>query len=383
MIGESDLTGPSVLIVEDEAIIASDIRAALQHLGYTVPEIAKSGEIALDRIGKAKPDLILMDIHLSGRMDGIEAAGRIREANDIPVVYLTSHSDTPTLDRAKATSPYGYILKPFTDQDLKTTIEIALHKHRIDGRIRDREQLIRSLVNTHTEPVFIVDQDTNVLFINNAFISRGPAPDPSRYREKLERFAFAGIISGRLVGAILEHFYDEAPYRFSEEFNGKWLAHTIYPLADERNVITRCAVHSYDISDIRQKELDQNTLIEQLANEKQSLILYAAMIESMDDMVITTDVMGYILYVNRSFVKRFGYTPAEVKKQHISMLQDPADPFSMDTDAFYVDKKKVWNGSFTGINKFRMRIRTLLKSSPVVYEDQTVCRVFVLRERQG
>lgn len=377
------MTGPAVFIVEDESIVASDIRDALQHLGYEVTGMARSGEIALEKIGEAKPDIILMDIQLAGKLDGIETAARIRETHNIPVVYLTANSDTPVLERAKATEPYGYILKPFDERDLKSTIEIALHKYRIDEQVRDQEQLIRSLVNTNTEPVFIVDRDTNVLFINDAFVSQRPAMEQAQYRQKLERFAYAGIISGKLVGVILEHFYDETPYRFSEEFNGKWLAHTIYPLTDAQNRISRCAVHSYDISDIKQKELDLSTLIEQQANKNQSLVLYAAMIESMDDIVIVTDVMGYIFYVNRSFVKRFGYTPAEVKKQHIRMLQDPADPFAMDTDAFYVDKKKVWNGSFTGVNKFKMRIKTLLKSSPVVYEDQAVCRIFVLRERQG
>jgi PAS domain S-box-containing protein len=377
------VTGPAVFIVEDESIVANDIRDALVHLGYTVTGMARSGEIALEKIGEAKPDLILMDIQLAGKLDGIETADKIRETHNIPIVYLTANSDTPVLDRAKATEPYGYVLKPFDERDLKSTIEIALHKYRTDERVRDSEQLIRSLVNTNTEPVFIVDRDTNVLFINDAFVSQRPAVDQSQHQQKLEQFAYAGIISGKLVGAILEHFYDENPYRFSEEFNGKWLAHTIYPLKDLQNRISRCAVHSYDISDIKQKELDLSTLIEQQANKNQSLILYAAMIESMDDMVITTDVMGYILYVNRSFVNRFGYTLPEVKKQHISMLQDPADPLAMDSDAFYVDKKKVWTGNFTGVNKHKMRIKTMLKSSPVIYEDQTVCRIFVLRERAG
>jgi PAS domain S-box-containing protein len=383
MNGDPEVTGPAVFIVEDESIVANDIQDALQHLGYEVTGMARSGETALEKIGEAKPDIILMDIRLAGKMDGIETAAKIRTTRAVPVVYLTANSDTPVLERAKATEPYGYILKPFDERDLKSTIEIALHKFRVDEQVRDREQLIRSLVNTNTEPVFIVDRDTNVLFINDAFVSQRPAMDPGQYRQKLERFAYAGIISGKLVGAILEHFYDEIPYRFSEEFNGKWLAHTIYPLTDAQNRISRCAVYSYDITDIKQRELDLTNLIEQQANKNQSLILYAAMIESMDDIVIVTDVMGYIFYVNRSFVKRFGYSPAEIKKQHIRILQDPADPFAMDTDAFYVDKKKVWNGSFTGLNKHKMRIKTLLKSSPVVYEDQPVCRVFVLRERQG
>src|SRR5271157_6007361 len=161
--------------------------------------MARSGEIALEKIGEAKPDIILMDIQLAGKLDGIETAARIRETHNIPVVYLTANSDTPVLERAKATEPYGYILKPFDERDLKSTIEIALHKYRIDEQVRDQEQLIRTLVNTNTEPVFIVDRDTNVLFINDAFVSQRPAMEQAQYRQKLERFAYAGIISGKLV----------------------------------------------------------------------------------------------------------------------------------------------------------------------------------------
>jgi len=171
MNGDPEVTGPAVFIVEDESIVANDIQDALQHLGYEVTGMARSGETALEKIGEAKPDIILMDIRLAGKMDGIETAAKIRTTRAVPVVYLTANSDTPVLERAKATEPYGYILKPFDERDLKSTIEIALHKFRVDEQVRDREQLIRSLVNTNTEPVFIVDRDTNVLFINDAFVS--------------------------------------------------------------------------------------------------------------------------------------------------------------------------------------------------------------------
>lgn len=377
------MTGKGIFIVEDEAIVADDIRDSLQHLGYTVTGTAKSGDLALEKIGQTPPDLVLMDIHISGPIDGIETAGRIRALYHIPVVYLTAYADTALLERAKITGPYGYIIKPFNDRDLQSSIEIALEKHQADERIRETEHLIRSLVNTNTEPVFIVDQDTNMLFINDAFASKRPGMEPAQFAQKLERLAFADIISGKLVGEVFEHFYDKEPHRFIEEFEGKWIAHTIYPLTDTKNRISRCAVYSYDITDIKHRELDLSMQIEHLVNEKQSFMLFAAMIESMDDMVIATDMRGIILYVNKSFVHRFGYTPAEVRKQPISILKDPADPFVMDADAFFIDERKVWNGNFTGVNKYKVKIRVLLKSSPVILDDQVVCRIFVLRERPG
>jgi two-component system, response regulator PdtaR len=377
------LTGPAIFIVEDEAIVANDIKDSLLLLGYTVTGMARSGEQALEKIGQAPPDLVLMDIHIAGPMDGIETAGRIRELYHIPIVYLTAHADSGLVERARLTEPYGYIIKPFNNQDLQSAIGIALTKHRADERVRETEHLVRSLVNTNTEPVFIVDQDTNVLFINDAFVSTHSDVNPADFTQKLERLAFADIISGRLVGAVLEHFYDREPFRFVEQFGGRWVAHTIHPLADAKDRISRCAVYSYDITEIKNRELNLSTQIDHLANEKQSLMLFAAMIDSMDDMVIVTDMRGIIIYVNRSFVKRFGYTSAEVRKQPISMLKDPSDPFAIDADAFYIDEKKVWNANFTGVNKYQVKIRTSLKSSPVILEEMVVCRIFVLRERPG
>ena len=122
---------PHILVVEDENIIALDIQQRLKTLGYAVPAIASSGEEALQRSAVVHPDLVLMDIVLKGDMDGIDLAERFVML-DVPVVYLTAYTDEKTLQRAKATRPFGYLLKPFTDSQLQTTIEIALHKHRSD-----------------------------------------------------------------------------------------------------------------------------------------------------------------------------------------------------------------------------------------------------------
>lgn len=124
-------------MVEDENIIAMDIQNRVKRLGYSVSAIAASGEEAIKKAAETHPDLVLMDIKLKGMIDGIEAAGQIRERFDIPVVYLTAFADDETLQRAKITGPYGYILKPVRDRELHSNIEIALHKHEMERELKE------------------------------------------------------------------------------------------------------------------------------------------------------------------------------------------------------------------------------------------------------
>jgi len=131
-----------ILIVEDESIVALQIKGSLEEMGHTVAEIYSTGEEALENIGKLCPDLVLMDIKLRGKIDGIEAAGIIRRQYNVPIVYLTAHSENRTLEMAKLTDPYGYVLKPFNVLELKIAVELALHKHRID---MEKEKLTNEL----------------------------------------------------------------------------------------------------------------------------------------------------------------------------------------------------------------------------------------------
>ncbi|MDO9326664.1 MAG: response regulator [Methanoregula sp.] len=132
----------SIFIVEDEAIVANDIKETLQSLGYEVMGIAKSGEIALEMVDKLRPALVLMDIHLATEMDGVEAAGKIHVLYDIPVIYLTAYADKELLDRAKVTEPYGYVLKPYDERELHSVIEMAHYKHRISCEIKKRDAIL-------------------------------------------------------------------------------------------------------------------------------------------------------------------------------------------------------------------------------------------------
>jgi signal transduction histidine kinase/DNA-binding NarL/FixJ family response regulator len=133
----------SILVVEDEPITALDLRARLRGLGYTVPAIASSGEEAIRKAGEIHPDLVLMDIRLKTDMDGIEAARAIRSQLDIPVVYLTAYTDEETVQRAGLTEPFGYLLKPFEERELHTTIAIAFHKHKAEVALRESERRLR------------------------------------------------------------------------------------------------------------------------------------------------------------------------------------------------------------------------------------------------
>jgi len=134
-----------ILVVEDERVVADDIKMSLQRLGYAVCGLAISGEEAIKKAEEARPDLVLMDIVLKGEMDGIEAASAISSRFNIPVVYLTAHADKHMLERAKVTEPFGYILKPFEDKELNSILEIALYKHRMERKLKETQQeLIQS-----------------------------------------------------------------------------------------------------------------------------------------------------------------------------------------------------------------------------------------------
>lgn len=127
---------PRIMIVEDDGLIGSYMKKTIENLGYVVTSVAMSGEDAVATVLEDKPDLITMDIKLGGRMDGIETAAEIRGVIDVPVIYLTAHSDTETLKRAKITEPYGYVVKPFESRELHSNIEMALYKHKMEKELK-------------------------------------------------------------------------------------------------------------------------------------------------------------------------------------------------------------------------------------------------------
>ncbi len=136
-----------ILIVEDERIVAEDVRTILTNFGYAVSSIVSSGEEAIARAEAVLPDLVLMDIVLKGEMDGVEAAEQIRSTLHIPVVYLTAYADSATLKRARVTAPYGYVVKPFVDKELCCIVEMALYKNQRENRLEQLAAMMGTIRN--------------------------------------------------------------------------------------------------------------------------------------------------------------------------------------------------------------------------------------------
>jgi two-component system, response regulator PdtaR len=173
-----------IFIVEDEPIVAMMLEDTLAQLGYEVAGTATNGNDAIRKIGETHPDLILMDIRIEGEMDGIETAEKVTSLYQLPVVYLTAHSDEKTLERAMATQPHGYLLKPFRTRELYSTLEIALYKHRLKSRTSpatpaeapspERVQkattitLERAILDAMDIPVFTVNRDLKLVYFNAA-----------------------------------------------------------------------------------------------------------------------------------------------------------------------------------------------------------------------
>ncbi|PKL66406.1 MAG: histidine kinase [Methanobacteriales archaeon HGW-Methanobacteriales-1] len=169
------MAGAKILLVEDESITADDISEGLVELGYDVLAAVSTGEEAIKKAEDLSPDIIIMDIRLKGKMDGIEAAQEIRRRFGIPIIYLTAYSDESTVERAKITEPSGYILKgdssflskPFDDSDLHTAIEITLYKHKMELRLIKNQQQMDNILRNVSDAIISTDSKRQVRLINS------------------------------------------------------------------------------------------------------------------------------------------------------------------------------------------------------------------------
>jgi two-component system cell cycle sensor histidine kinase/response regulator CckA len=165
---EGRLAQATILVVEDEGIVAMDLQQRLSGMGYSVPAVAASREEALRKAAEMRPDLVLMDIRLKGYVDGVEIAGTIREMLDVPHVFLTAYSDPATLARAKVTEPFGYIVKPFDDATLRRTIEMALYRRDKERQLKQGDACLKATFLCVSEGLIAADENSRVVLMNRA-----------------------------------------------------------------------------------------------------------------------------------------------------------------------------------------------------------------------
>jgi PAS domain S-box-containing protein len=155
-----------ILIVEDESVNAAVIEYQLRKLGYSIAGIASSGEEAIELAVRTKPDVVLMDIQLEGAMDGVEAAGLIRQKTGIPVIYLTGNSEEQTIDRARTTEAFGYLHKPFQEREVHSALQIAIYKAEMECRLQDERQWFATTLRCITDGVIATDVIGGIKVVN-------------------------------------------------------------------------------------------------------------------------------------------------------------------------------------------------------------------------
>jgi PAS domain S-box-containing protein len=312
------MNATTILIVEDERIVARDIQNRLTRLGYAVVGVTRFGEEAVQLATALRPDLVLMDIRLEGAMDGVTAALEIRDRLQLPVVYLTAYADEETLQRARVTEPFGYILKPFEERELRTVIEMALYKHQAERKLRESERRYAITLSSIGDAVIATDDQAKVGFLNSvaANLTGWPAeeavgqPLPEVFRiineqtrQPVENPVIKILREGKVIGlanhtTLLARDGREIPI---EDCGA--------PIIDDTGTITGSVLVFHDVSERRRSE--------------ESLTLFRALIDRTNDSIEVVDPdTGRILDVNEHACRSHGYT----REEYLSLTVPALDP---------------------------------------------------------
>ncbi len=333
-----------ILIVEDQNIIALDLKNRLTSLGYVVSAMLAYGEEAVAKTEEIKPDLILMDIVLKGEMDGVQAAEQIQNRYDLPIIYLTAHSDERTLQRATVTEPYGYILKPFEDRELHMAIEMALYKHRMEGRLKEQGRWLTATLRSIGDGVIATDARMRVKLINSV-------------AETLTGWTQAEAL-GRELNEVFRIANEERPLRGTSPLNQALQENTTIGLGKQATLLPRNG-EAIPIDNSAAPILDEqgnmagvvlifHDIVERRRAEEK-MRLAAKVFESAAEGIMITDAQSHIVAVNEAFTATTGYEQDEALGKTPSLLQS-----GKHDDEFYRDlwkslketgqwKGEIWN----------------------------------------
>ena len=372
-----------ILVVEDEFVTATALQVSLEGLGFEVVGTADTGEDAIKAAGELKPDAILMDIQLIGEMNGIVAAGIIKEKYEIPVIFLTGQSDDATISKALESEPFGYIVKPFEEKNLKTSITMALYKRGMDDKLRRSEATIRGLLNATKDETVLTDNDGKILAVNDAFCRSAGKPAADLVNTVIYELIKTHGISMRMADE-MQKKDTGTPISFEEQHGDRWFDTTIYSIHDAQGVREQVAIFRHDISSLKTAERDLKTANDQLTAEKDRLALYVAALDNMRDCAVITAGMGEIVYVNATFEKKFVVKAADVINRKIKDLAHPDNSFPLGDSYFFDYRDTEGQGLFLGRNSYGVKLPLMITGKPISYFNKKPTHfIFVLREKMG
>lgn len=328
-----------ILIVEDDKVVAQMVSRRLEVMGYKVVGILNAGEEAVKMTPQLNPDLVLMDIGLSGDIDGVEAVNRIKKISEVPVVFLTAFSDEKTIQRAKLSGSFGYLLKPFQTQELYSAIELAIYRHGMEKKLRESEQKYRVLVETMRDGLAVLDPHFVFEYVNP-----GLCRITGYSRQELTGRAAADLLDEPNRKTAREMFNlsaSFAPFELSlRHKSGRQVQIVVSPglIQDEQGQIKKIFIVVTDISRRRQTE------------EELRKLSYA--VEQSTAMIIITDDQGYIEYISPSFSRISGYTFEEVKGIKPDFLKSDQHPRSFYKELWQtINAGNPWRGNFCNRKK--------------------------------
>ncbi len=274
-------TQPKILIVEDEGVIAVDLKSCVEQLGYRAIVCVDSAKKSLEVVERESPDLVLMDIVLKGQMDGIEAAALIRSRWGIPVIFVTAYADREWVERAKLVNPFGYILKPFQSSEIKVNIEIALYTSRVEQERRKTEELLAQslekyrLLASSIDSMYLVNREGEYLFMNEGHRQRFGLPLKDIVGKRYSKF-HSRENSNDFAETMRKVFKMGEPItqEYRSERDGRYFLRTFTPIRDRKHAgeISEVVVVSKDITGRKQAEEKLTETLDHLQKTKDLLI---------------------------------------------------------------------------------------------------------------
>jgi len=347
-----------IFIVEDESILALEIQIRLKTLGYEVVGSAASGEEAIQKILEHLPDLVLMDIRIKGNIDGIETAAELRKHIDIPVIFLTAYADSKTLERAKITDPFGYIIKPVEERDLHTNIEVALYKDNTQKLLREKDKWLSTVITSVGDGIIATDELGVIRFMNPM-------------AERLTKYN-----SSESIGKNLSEIYKVRSESTKEPIINPYQAvlenDEVIGLATQTELIPKTGDVLQIMDSASPIKDDDGRIIGVVVvfqdmtyyrSTEELLRLQTSALNAAYNGIVITDKNGLPVWANRSIERLTGYKPEELLGKNLKILK------SEKHDTSYY--QSLWNTIKSG-NVWQSEIINKRKDGTVYYEEMTI-----------